>query len=299
MDKPIAGLPEPTNEPGVVAASVYAGGRRVADITVDEAGAVAKKPGHVVWIGLLEPIRGSPATGASPVRPPPACHRRCRKGPSASQAGTVRRRALRRGPDRPDRGRADRVRRDPHLRRSRLCRFGAPRRVNVLRGRARALRSRARPSSPTARTTSSTPSSISSSTTTCLSWRRSRARSRRSRTACSTEPLAMSVRSIASTCCGASCCACAKPSRRSSTSASDWSMPTAVLIDPQMQPLFRDVSDHIRRVQEDIDCLREVMAFAFEASLMAGRRSRTPSPAGSPPGPPSWPCRRRSPASTA
>ena len=38
-----------------------------------------------------------------------------------------------------------------------------------------------------------------------------------------------------------------------------------------MQPLFRDVTDHIRRVQEDIDSLREVLAFAFEASLMAGQ----------------------------
>jgi magnesium transporter len=45
----------------------------------------------------------------------------------------------------------------------------------------------------------------------------------------------------------------------------------ALPIDPQMQPLFRDVTDHIRRVQEDIDSLREVLAFAFEASLMAGQ----------------------------
>jgi magnesium transporter len=45
----------------------------------------------------------------------------------------------------------------------------------------------------------------------------------------------------------------------------------AVPIDPEMQPLFRDVSDHIRRVQDDIDSLREVLAFAFEASLMAGQ----------------------------
>jgi len=43
------------------------------------------------------------------------------------------------------------------------------------------------------------------------------------------------------------------------------------LIEPQMQPFFRDVSDHIRRVQEEIDALREVLAFAFEASLMAGQ----------------------------
>ena len=45
----------------------------------------------------------------------------------------------------------------------------------------------------------------------------------------------------------------------------------ALPLDPQMQPLFRDVTDHIRRVQEDIDSLREVLAFAFEASLMAGQ----------------------------
>ena len=36
-------------------------------------------------------------------------------------------------------------------------------------------------------------------------------------------------------------------------------------IDPPMQPLFRDVTDHVRRVQEEIDSLRELLAFAFEA----------------------------------
>jgi magnesium transporter len=51
---------EPTPSPlagsaGVVAAGVYAGGRRVCDISVDEAGAWAKRAGHVVWIGLYEP----------------------------------------------------------------------------------------------------------------------------------------------------------------------------------------------------------------------------------------------------
>ena len=43
-------------EKGVVAASVYAGGRRVADIAIEEAGEWSKRPGHVVWIGLFEPI---------------------------------------------------------------------------------------------------------------------------------------------------------------------------------------------------------------------------------------------------
>jgi magnesium transporter len=42
-------------------------------------------------------------------------------------------------------------------------------------------------------------------------------------------------------------------------------------IDAAMQPLFRDVSDHIRRVQEEIESLREVLAFAFESSLMTGQ----------------------------
>ena len=42
-----------------------------------------------------------------------------------------------------------------------------------------------------------------------------------------------------------------------------------------MQPLFRDVNDHIRRVQEEIDSLREVLAFAFEASIMVGQSEQT------------------------
>lgn len=46
-------------------------------------------------------------------------------------------------------------------------------------------------------------------------------------------------------------------------------------IEPSMQPLFRDVTDHVRRVQEEIDALREVLAFAFEASMMAGQVQQT------------------------
>ena len=42
-----------------------------------------------------------------------------------------------------------------------------------------------------------------------------------------------------------------------------------------LQPMFRDVTDHIRRVQEEIDALREVLAFAFEASLMTGQAEQT------------------------
>jgi magnesium transporter len=46
-------------------------------------------------------------------------------------------------------------------------------------------------------------------------------------------------------------------------------------IDKAMQPHFRDVTDHIRRVREEIDTLREVLAFAFEASLMTGQMAQT------------------------
>ena len=42
-------------------------------------------------------------------------------------------------------------------------------------------------------------------------------------------------------------------------------------VEEPMRPLFRDVTDHVRRVQEEIDALREVLAFAFEASLMTGQ----------------------------
>lgn len=42
-----------------------------------------------------------------------------------------------------------------------------------------------------------------------------------------------------------------------------------------MFPHFRDVSDHIRRAQEEIESLREVLVFAFEASLMAGQAQQT------------------------
>lgn len=42
-----------------------------------------------------------------------------------------------------------------------------------------------------------------------------------------------------------------------------------------MQPLFRDVTDHVRNIQERIDSMREVLAFAFEASLLVGQAHET------------------------
>ena len=51
----IAEAPQP--EAGVVASSVYVNGTRIADIPIDEAGLWSRKEGHVVWLGLLEPNR--------------------------------------------------------------------------------------------------------------------------------------------------------------------------------------------------------------------------------------------------
>src|ERR671916_1406504 len=55
MDQPLPGAPASTSPLGVVAAAAYLGGRRVAEITIEEAGEWSRRPGHVVWIGLHEP----------------------------------------------------------------------------------------------------------------------------------------------------------------------------------------------------------------------------------------------------
>jgi magnesium transporter len=46
-------------------------------------------------------------------------------------------------------------------------------------------------------------------------------------------------------------------------------------LDPAMRPHFRDITDHVRRLKEEIDTLREVLAFAFEAGLMRGQMMQT------------------------
>ena len=43
-------------QPGMLAARAYCDGRLVADIPLDEARQWADRPGHLVWIGLLEPV---------------------------------------------------------------------------------------------------------------------------------------------------------------------------------------------------------------------------------------------------
>ena len=50
-----AEVPASGHELGVVNSAVYAGGRKIADVAIEEAGEWSKRPGHFVWIGLFEP----------------------------------------------------------------------------------------------------------------------------------------------------------------------------------------------------------------------------------------------------
>src|SRR5437899_11254302 len=47
------------------------------------------------------------------------------------------------------------------------------------------------------------------------------------------------------------------------------------MVRSSMQALFRDVTDHVRTIQERTDSMREVLAFAFEASLLVGQAQET------------------------
>ena len=55
MDQPLKPASKSLPHQAVVASAAYLGGRRVADISVEDAGGWSRRPGHVVWIGLHEP----------------------------------------------------------------------------------------------------------------------------------------------------------------------------------------------------------------------------------------------------
>ena len=260
-------------EPGVVAASVYAGGRCIADIAIDEAGKWAKRPGHVVWIGLFEPsyellarIQAQLGLHDLAIEDAGKAHQH----PKIEQYGDALF-IVARTAQMVDGGSPSAR---PTVRRPRLRGLGAPRRLDIVCRRAQAVRGRARRRCRTARTTSSTPSSISSSTTTCRCWKPSTREVERSRTGCSPQPLRpREVQRLYTL-------------RRELLRLRNAVAPLVEVcqrlehaevkpIDATMQPLFRDVTDHVNRVKEEIDALREVLAFTFEASLMTGQAQQT------------------------
>jgi magnesium transporter len=55
LTKPELPVQASAHGPGVVNATVYAGGRKIADVPIEQAGEWSKRPGRVVWIGLVEP----------------------------------------------------------------------------------------------------------------------------------------------------------------------------------------------------------------------------------------------------
>ena len=126
-------------EPGLVAASVYADGRRIARHPIDEAGTVGGRGRPRRLDRLARAVLRAAAARAGPVRAARPGHRGRRQAASAAQARAIRRRAVHRRPHRAARRRPRRLRRDASLRRPRLRRDRPPRRLDLLRGRAPAL----------------------------------------------------------------------------------------------------------------------------------------------------------------
>ena len=124
--------PRPENDPGVVAAGVYAAGRRICDTTIEDAGEWAKRPGHVVWIGLYEPSPELLRRVQKAVRPARDGDRGRRAAASAPKARAIWRGALHRRAHRAARRQAHRLRRNASLRRARLHRLGPARRLHLL-----------------------------------------------------------------------------------------------------------------------------------------------------------------------
>ena len=263
----------PASEPGVIAASAYAGGRRVAEIAVDEAGGWAKRPGHVVWIGLLEP---SPELLAR-VQAQFGLHElaiedagRPHQRPKLEQYGDA----------------LFIVARTAQMIDGRIV-FGethifagAGYLVSVRHGASTsyaAVRARAE----------SCPAVLSNGADYILYalldfivdnympvLEAIHAEVEVMEDKVFTETLAQSeVQRLYML-------------RRDLLRLRNAALPLVEVcrrlehadvrpMDVAMQPLFRDVTDHVRRVQEEIDALREVLAFAFEASLMTGQGQQT------------------------
>jgi magnesium transporter len=265
--------PEPELDPGVVAAGVYSGGRRVLDIKIEEAGEWAKKPGHVVWIGLHEPSeallrRVQRQFGLHELAIEDALHAHQR--PKIEQYGEslfVVARTAQMLEGRIAFG-------ETHLFVGRgyvvSVRHGASASYKAVR-----LRCEASPKvlshgedyilyaildfivdnyMPVLETVEAEVEEIEDHVlATALSpteierlytLRRDLVRLRNA-----IVPLVEVCRRLEHA--------------------------EMIAIDPPMQPLFRDVTDHVRRVQEEIDSLREVLAFAFEAALMTGQAQQT------------------------
>lgn len=269
MDKFVTGLPESTNERGVVAAGVYAVGRRIMDIGIDEAGKWSRQEGHVVWIGLLEPSpellqRVQAQLDLHPLAIEDAG--KAHQHPKLEQYGDA----------------LFIVARTAQVVHGSIA-FGETH-IFVGRGYVVSVRHGASTSYATVRQKCEACPAVLARGEDYILYaildfivdnylpvvetvraevdeledgvlRNTLRTSEVNRLYMLRRELLRLRKAVAPL-----VDVCQRLEHAD-----------AVPLDPQMQPLFRDVSDHIRRVQDDIDSLREVLAFAFEASLMAGQ----------------------------
>jgi len=269
VDKFVTGLPEPANEPGVIAASVYALGQQVADIAVDEAGRWSRQDGHVVWIGLLEPSQELLRRVQAQLDLHPLAIEDAGKAhqhPKLEQYGDA----------------LFIVARTAQVVEGRIS-FGETH-IFVGRGYVVSVRHGASTSYATVRERLEACPTVLARGEDYILYaildfivdnympvvetvqgevdELEDGVLHRMLHQTEVDRLYMLRRELLRL-------------RKSVAPLVDvchrLQHAEALPIDPEMQPLFRDVTDHIRRVQEDIDSLREVLAFAFEASLMAGQ----------------------------
>ena len=264
---------KPTLEAGVVAASVYAGGKRLADIGIDGAGEWARRPGHVVWIGLLEPstellARVQREFGLHDLAIEDAAQPHQR--PKLEQYGDC----------------VFIVARTAHMLDGRIS-FGETH-IFIGRGYIVSVRHGASTSyAPVRQRAESCPAVLShgedyilyslldfivDNYMPVLETMNTEVESVEDRvfagelTQAEVQRLYMLRRDLLRL-------------RNASSALVDVCRRVQRVevrpIETSMQPLFRDVTDHIHRVQDEIDALREVLAFAFEASMMAGQVQQT------------------------
>ena len=243
-------LANPGSEPGLVAASVYAHGKRVADVAVEEAGAWSKRPGHIVWIGLFEPSHDLLARVQAQFDLHPLAIEDAGKPhqhPKVEQYGEA----------------LFIVARTAQIVDERIA-FGETHIfvghgyvVTVRHGASSSyakVRERVDNYMPVVETIHDEVEAIEDRVFGTVPNRTDGRR------------LYMLRRDLlrlrnAAAPMGNVC-------RRLEHAE-------VMAVDATMQPLFRDVTDHVHRVQEEIDMLREVLAFAFEASLMNGQAEQT------------------------
>lgn len=261
------------HEPGIVASSVYVGGHRVCDVSLDEAGDWARRPGHVVWIGLLEPDETTLAKvqeqfGLHPLAIEDAANAHQR--PKIEQYGDA----------------LFIIARTAQLVEGRIS-FGETH-LFVGRGYIISIRHGASTSYAAVRKhAEATPATLSRGEYAILYGILDFIVDNYMPVI---EAIHSEVEEIEDGVLGSGLKVADIENlyrrRRELLRLRNAVVPLVEVCrrlehaellgqDSAIQLLFRDVTDHIRRVQEEIDSLREVLAFAFEASLMTGQAEQT------------------------